>query len=96
MHVRVAYDSTEYIQDALHEVIRTLVETLVIVVAVIFLFLGSWRSIVIPVIAIPISLVGAAFLMLLFGFSEVRRNAGPDSGLHEPRHRRRDSDRESP
>ncbi len=69
MHVRVAYDSTEYIQDALHEVIRTLVETLVIVVAVIFLFLGSWRSIVIPVIAIPISLVGAAFLMLLFGFT---------------------------
>lgn len=69
MHVRVAYDSTEYIQDALHEVIRTLVETLIIVVVVIFLFLGSWRSIVIPVIAIPISLVGAAFLMLLFGFT---------------------------
>ena len=69
MHVRVAYDSTEYIQDALQEVIRTLAETLVIVVAVIFLFLGSWRSIVIPVIAIPISLVGAAFLMLLFGFT---------------------------
>jgi multidrug efflux pump len=69
MHVRVAYDSTEYIQDALNEVIRTLVETLIIVVAVIFLFLGSWRSIVIPVIAIPISLVGAAFLMLVFGFT---------------------------
>ncbi len=69
MHVRVPYDATRYIDDALHEVLHTLVETLIIVVCVIFLFLGSIRSILIPVVAIPISLIGAAFLMLIFGFT---------------------------
>ncbi len=69
MHVGIPYDSTRYINDALHEVLHTLTETLIIVVCVIFLFLGSFRSILIPVVAIPISLVGAAFLMLLFGFT---------------------------
>jgi multidrug efflux pump len=65
----VPYDATRYIDDALHEVLHTLVETLIIVVVVIFLFLGSWRSVIIPVVAIPISLVGAGFLMLLLGFT---------------------------
>ncbi len=69
MKVRVAYDSTKYIDNALKEVLRALAETLLIVVVVIFLFLGSWRTIIIPVVAIPISLVGAAFLMLVFGFT---------------------------
>jgi multidrug efflux pump len=69
MHVGIPYDSTRYINDALHEVMHTLTETLIIVVCVIFLFLGSVRSILIPVVAIPISLIGAAFLMLLFGFT---------------------------
>ena len=69
MHVGIPYDSTEYISDALREVTHTLIETLVIVVVVIFLFLGSFRSVLIPVIAIPISLVGAASLMLVFGFT---------------------------
>jgi multidrug efflux pump len=69
MHVGIPYDSTQYINDALHEVMHTLTETLIIVVCVIFLFLGSVRSIIIPVVAIPISLIGAAFLMLLFGFT---------------------------
>jgi multidrug efflux pump len=69
MHVGIPYDSTRYINDALHEVLHTLTETLIIVVCVIFLFLGSVRSIIIPVVAIPISLVGAAFLMLIFGFT---------------------------
>src|ERR1700683_4292352 len=69
MHVGVPYDSTEYIQDAIDEVLHTLVETLVIVIVVIFLFLGSFRSVLIPVIAIPISLIGAVFLMLLAGFT---------------------------
>ena len=69
MHVGIPYDSTRYINDALHEVLHTLTETLIIVVCVIFLFLGSVRSILIPVVAIPISLIGAAFLMLLFGFT---------------------------
>jgi multidrug efflux pump len=69
MKLSVPYDSTEYIQDAINEVLHTLVETLLIVVVVIFLFLGSFRSVLIPVIAIPISLIGAVFLMLLAGFT---------------------------
>jgi multidrug efflux pump len=69
MKVGIPYDSTEYIQDAIDEVLRTLGETLAIVVLVIFLFLGSFRALIIPVVAIPISLVGAAFLMLAAGFT---------------------------
>jgi multidrug efflux pump len=69
MKVGVPYDSTEYIQDAINEVLRTLSETLLIVIVVIFLFLGSVRALIIPVVAIPISLVGAAFLMLAAGFT---------------------------
>src|SRR5882762_6133909 len=59
MKVGIPYDSTEYIQDAINEVLRTLTETLLIVIVVIFLFLGSFRSVLIPIVAIPISLVGA-------------------------------------
>ncbi len=69
MKVGIPYDSTEYIHDAINEVLRTLTETLVIVVIVIFLFLGSFRSVLIPIVAIPISLVGAVFLMLVAGFT---------------------------
>jgi multidrug efflux pump len=69
MKLGVPYDSTEYIQDAINEVLHTLIETLLIVVVVIFLFLGSFRSVLIPVIAIPISLIGAVFLMLIAGFT---------------------------
>ncbi len=69
MKAGIPYDSTEYIQDAIHEVLKTLSETLLIVIVVIFLFLGSIRSVLIPVIAIPISLIGAVFLMLLAGFT---------------------------
>ncbi len=69
MNVGIPYDSTEYIQDAINEVLRTLTETLLIVIVVIFLFLGSMRSVLIPVVAIPISLVGAVFLMLVAGFT---------------------------
>ena len=69
MKVGVPYDSTEYIQDAISEVIRTLTETLLIVIVVIFLFLGSFRAVIIPVVAIPISLVGAVFLMMVAGFT---------------------------
>src|SRR6184192_3488815 len=65
----IPYDSTEYIQNAIREVFKTLTETLLIVIVVIFLFLGSARSVVIPAVAIPISLVGAVFLMLLAGFT---------------------------
>jgi multidrug efflux pump len=69
MKVGIPYDSTEYIQDAIDEVLTTLTETLLIVIVVIFLFLGSIRALVIPVVAIPISLVGAVFLMLVAGFT---------------------------
>jgi multidrug efflux pump len=65
----IAYDSTTYIQDAIHEVFSTLTETLLIVIVVIFLFLGSARAVVIPAVAIPISLIGAVFLMLVAGFT---------------------------
>jgi multidrug efflux pump len=64
-----AYDATEYIEDAINEVIKTLCETLLIVVIVIFLFLGSVRSVIVPVVAIPVSLIGAIFLMQIFGFT---------------------------
>src|SRR5260370_16387934 len=69
MKVGIPYDSTAYIQDAIKEVLSTLTETLLIVVIVIFLFLGSFRSVLIPVVAIPISLIGAVFLMLVAGFT---------------------------
>ena len=69
MKAGVPYDSTEYIQDAIDEVLHTLTETLIIVIVVIFLFLGSFRSVLIPIVAIPISLIGAVFLMLAAGFT---------------------------
>src|SRR6266513_5054324 len=65
----IPYDSTAYIQDAINEVLHTLGETLLIVICVIFLFLGSFRSVLIPVVAIPISLIGAVFIMLAAGFT---------------------------
>jgi multidrug efflux pump len=65
----VAYDATKYIDDALREVLKTLTETLLIVTVVIFLFLGSIRSVLVPLVAIPVSLIGAVFLMQVFGFT---------------------------
>jgi len=69
MNASVAYDSTIYIDSAIHDVLKTLMETLLIVVVVIFLFMGSLRSVIIPVLAIPISLIGAVFLMMAAGFT---------------------------
>jgi multidrug efflux pump len=69
IEARIAYDGTSYIKSAIRDVERTLGETLVIVVIVIFLFLGSLRSVLVPVVAIPVSLVGAVFLMQAFGFT---------------------------
>ena len=65
----VAYDGTKYIDSAIREVVKTLSETLLIVVVVIFLFLGSLRSALVPLVAIPVSLIGAIFLMQVFGFT---------------------------
>src|SRR6266851_4983506 len=69
MKAGIPYDSTAYIQDAINEVLQTLIETLLIVIVVIFLFLGSFRSVLIPIVAIPVSLIGAVFLMLVAGFT---------------------------
>jgi multidrug efflux pump len=69
IQARLAFDATSYVRSAIRDVERTLAETLAIVVIVIFLFLGSLRSVLIPVVAIPVSLVGAVFLMQAFGFS---------------------------
>jgi len=69
MEVSIPHDNTEYIQDAIREVWKTLGDTLLLVILIIYLFLGTVRSVVIPIVAIPISLIGAAFLMLVFGFT---------------------------
>src|SRR5713101_6132100 len=69
MSAGIPYDSTRYIDKAISEVLKTLTETLIIVIIVIFLFLGSFRSVLIPIVAIPISLIGAVFLMLIAGFT---------------------------
>ena len=65
----IGYDASEYISNAIHEVTATLIDTLLIVVVVIFLFLGSVRSVVVPILAIPVSLIGGLFLMQIFGFT---------------------------
>jgi multidrug efflux pump len=69
MDALVAFDSTRYIEDAVHEVVKTLTETVFIVIVVIFLFLGSLRTVLVPLVAIPVSLIGAIFLMQVFGFT---------------------------
>ena len=69
MKAMVNYDATNYINNAINEVLKTLGDTLLIVIVVIFLFLGSFRSVIVPVVAIPVSLIGAVFLMQLFGFT---------------------------
>ena len=65
----IAFDATKYISNAIHEVQQTLLETVLIVVVVIFLFLGSLRTVLVPLVAIPVSLIGAVFLMQAFGFT---------------------------
>jgi multidrug efflux pump len=65
----VIYDSSEFVNSSINEVARTLFEALAIVTLVVFVFLGSLRSVVIPVVAIPLSLVGTFAMMLAFGFS---------------------------
>ncbi|GAC1453204.1 MAG: efflux RND transporter permease subunit [Steroidobacteraceae bacterium] len=66
---KLAYDATKFITSSIKEVIKTLVQALIIVTVVIFLFLGSPRAVVIPVVAMPLSLIGAFFLMQALGYS---------------------------
>lgn len=65
----VAYDSTTYIEEAIREVRTTLTETVLVVLVVIYLFIGSFRAALIPMVTIPVSLIGAFFLMQIFGFT---------------------------
>jgi multidrug efflux pump len=69
MTQKLAYDATTFIDTSITEVIKTLLEALAIVTVVIYLFLGTLRAVVIPVVAMPLSLVGAFFLMLALGYS---------------------------
>ncbi len=66
---QIVYDSTDFINTSINEVIKTLAEALLIVTVVIYLFLGSFRAVIVPVIAMPLSLIGAFFIMLLLGYS---------------------------
>ena len=69
MTASVAYDASEYIEDSIKEVFKTLGEALLIVLLVIYLSLGSMRAAIVPGLAVPLSLIGGGFLMLLMGFS---------------------------
>ncbi len=66
---RIVYDATRYVNSSIREVIFTLAEALLIVTVVIFLFLGTVRSVIIPTIAMPLSLIGAFFIMLILGYT---------------------------
>ena len=67
--IDLAYDGTVYMENSLKEIGKTFTETVLIVGVIVFLFLGSWRSALVPLVTIPISLIGAAAAMLLMGFS---------------------------
>ena len=69
LEAKINYDATEYINDSIREVVRTLVEAVAIVIVVIYLFLGSVRTVIVPAVAVPLSLVGAGFIMLALGYS---------------------------
>jgi hydrophobe/amphiphile efflux-1 (HAE1) family protein len=69
LEYRVVYNTTEFIQQSVDEVIRTLFEAVALVVLVIILFLQTWRAAIIPIVAIPVSLIGTFFVMATFGFS---------------------------
>lgn len=69
LHGRIVYDSTDFVNSSIREVTHTLVEALLIVNLVVFIFLGSFRSVLIPMVAIPVSLIGTFTMMLAFGFS---------------------------
>mgnify|MGYP000512017958 FL=1 len=69
LQYEIPFDITTYISESIHEVYKTLFEALVLVIIVVFLSLQSWRATVIPIVAVPISLIGTFGFMLIFGFS---------------------------
>ncbi|SFD28265.1 multidrug efflux pump [Pseudomonas citronellolis] len=69
LKVSIAYDATRFIQASIDEVVKTLGEAILIVIVVVFLFLGAFRSVLIPVVTIPLSMIGVLFFMQLMGYS---------------------------
>ena len=69
LNSEIVYDTTDFVNSSIDEVIHTLIEAILIVTGVVFVFLGSWRAVVIPIVAIPLSLVGAFTVLLALGFS---------------------------
>ena len=69
MSYEIPFDMTTYISESIHEVYKTLFEALILVIIVVYLSLQSWRATVIPLVAVPISLIGTFGFMLIFGFS---------------------------
>ncbi|ROS01488.1 multidrug efflux pump [Sinobacterium caligoides] len=65
----LSYDGTQFIQESIDEVVSTLIEAVAIVIVVVFLFLGSMRSVLIPIVTIPLSLIGVCLFMLMMGYS---------------------------
>ncbi|MGH6882483.1 MAG: efflux RND transporter permease subunit, partial [Hypericibacter sp.] len=66
---KIVYDTTTFVKDSIHEVLKTLVEAFILVVIVVFLFLGSWRATLVPLIAVPVSLISTFAVLLVMGFS---------------------------
>lgn len=66
---KIVYDSSKYVNAAIHDVVKSLIEALIIVTAVIFVFLGSARSVSIPIVAMPLSLIGTFFIMFMLGYT---------------------------
>lgn len=66
---KIVYDGTKFIHSSIDEVLKTLSEALLIVALVVFIFLGSWRAVIVPLVAIPLSLVGAFFVMMALGYT---------------------------
>lgn len=66
---KITYDTTKFVEESIHEVVKTLLEAFVLVVIVVFLFLGSVRATLIPLIAVPVSLIGTFAVMMALGFS---------------------------
>ena len=69
MKYEIPFDMTTYISESIHEVYKTLFEALILVIVVVFLFLQSWRATLIPLVAVPVSLIGTFGFMLIMGFS---------------------------
>jgi hydrophobic/amphiphilic exporter-1 (mainly G- bacteria), HAE1 family len=69
MDYKITYDVSTFLEASIHKVLHTLVEAFILVSLVVFLFLGDWRSTLIPILVVPVSLIGAFFSMQVFGLS---------------------------